>query len=126
MMMSSQASDQSIRVPSLVLLVEDDAIIALTTQMLLEEIGVEEVRVAGSVADALGHIAQARFDLAVLDLNLGRETSLPVAEQLFAQLVPVIFATGYGDTDLPEAYKSARILSKPYRLDDLRRAIMGA
>jgi len=124
--MSSEPSDQLTQVPSLVLLVEDDAIIALTTQMLLEEIGVEEVRVAGSVADALVHVAETRFDLAVLDLNLGKETSLPVAEQLFAQFVPVIFATGYGDIGLPEAYRSARILSKPYRLDDLRRAITNA
>ncbi len=123
--MPSDLSDQSSTpVPSIVLLVEDDAIIALTTQMLLEEIGVEQVHVAGSVADALRLIDDLAFDLAVLDLNLGRENSVPVAERLSGQNVPIIFATGYGDIDLPEAFRSTRILSKPYRLDDLRRVVL--
>ena len=107
--------------PSLnILLVEDSPIIALNTEELLRELGASDVRVASSVAQAMAAIDEARFDLALLDLNLGEETSLPVAHRLAADGVPTVFVTGYGERlDLPDSLRDIRILKKPYNFNDL-------
>ena len=60
-------------------------------------------------------------DLAVLDVNLGDHTSTPVAEALRRINVPLIFATGYGDTVMiPESMRNIQVLRKPY--DDAKLA----
>ena len=112
--------------PSLVLLVEDSPIIAMNTEALLLELDVGGVRTASNVAEALALIEAERFDLAILDLHLGDEDSLPVAEKLATLNVPVVFATGFGDELGPAGGGgSARVLKKPYGFNDLERIICG-
>jgi len=110
--------------PSLVLLVEDSPIIAMNTEALLLEMPVGGVRMASSVAEALALIETETFDLGILDVNLGKENSLPVAERLAALNIPVIFATGLSE-ELPlvGAWSSAPVLKKPYGFTDLERVV---
>jgi len=113
------------RLPGHVLLVEDSPIIAMNTEELLREIGVGEVRVAGSVVQALGHLDAMRFDLALLDLNLGDETSLPIALRLTEEGVPIVFVTGFGDDlELPEQLRGTPVLKKPYNYSDLEAILL--
>ena len=63
-------------VPQDVLLVEDNLIIALDTEEVMQRLGVATVRVASGVADALKTIDERKPDFALLDVNLGVETSL--------------------------------------------------
>ena len=65
--------------PSDVLLVEDDPIIALDFEDTIIGLGVKTVRTAATVARALQMIADRAPDFALLDVSLGRETSLAVA-----------------------------------------------
>lgn len=110
--------------PSLVLLVEDSPIIAMNTEALLLELDVGGVRTAANVAEALALIEAERFDLAILDLHLGSEDSLPVAERLAALEVPFVFATGFGEELGPASgWCTARILKKPYNFNDLEKVI---
>jgi len=103
-----------------VLLVEDSMIIALDSEDALRALGASQVMVAASIAQARSLMEDTRFDVAVLDFNLGIETSLPVADALNDAKVPVIFATGYGDgIDLPERFAKAPVIKKPYNADDL-------
>lgn len=103
-----------------VLVVEDNLIIALGCEAMLREGGAGEVLVAASLAEAKAHIAEQRVDFALLDFSLGRENSLPVAEELRASGVPVIFTTGYGETlDLPDGFQAAPVIVKPYTLESL-------
>lgn len=113
--------------PSVVLLVEDNPVIAMNTEALLHDLDVADVQIAGNVADALALLNARRFDLAILDLNLGNgEDSLPIADWLNRAGVPFIFATGLDDeSGLPERYASAAILKKPYSFADLERVIRG-
>ncbi len=98
-----------------VLLVEDTMIIALETEDILRSSGVERVDLATNVAQALGLIEAARPDFAVLDVNLGDQTSFPIADQLLALKVPFVFATGYGeDIAFPAAYSGVPVVQKPY------------
>ncbi len=107
-----------------VLLVEDSMIIALDGEDALRALGARDVQTAASLGRALDVIAQGDIDLAVLDFNLGPETSLPAAEALQARGAPFVFATGYGDSlDLPEHLRGAGIVKKPYDVLSLAAAI---
>ena len=107
-----------------VLLVEDSLIIAMDAEDILTRLGAERVTTAASVDQALAEIARERFDLAVLDVNLGQETSLPIADRLLALGVPYLFATGYGDQlNLPDEHAGATIVQKPYTLSGMQRRL---
>ena len=89
----------------------------------LEEAGLRVLAIASSVSQGLDALEKARPDLAILDVNLGNETSLPLAAELRRRRVPFIFATGYGDGEaLPPAHAGVPVVRKPYD----RRAIADA
>lgn len=103
-----------------VLLVEDNLIIAMDGEDILSRLGADYVTTAGSVAEALDAIARQRFDLAVLDVNLGSETSFPVAEKLAGEGIAFAFATGYGDTlERSGPLELAPVIAKPYTIESL-------
>lgn len=97
-----------------VLLVEDNMIIAMDGEDALRDLGAE-VMTAASINRAREAIARHKVDLAVLDFNLGNETSLPIADLLTERGISFIFATGYGDgLELPARYSHVTLLKKPY------------
>jgi light-regulated signal transduction histidine kinase (bacteriophytochrome)/CheY-like chemotaxis protein len=109
-----------------VLLVEDSMIIALDAEDALKEVGAAKVIVAANVARALKALEKGGLDFALLDVNLGGENSLPVAEALAASRIPFAFATGYGeDTPFTTGFSGVPVLKKPYTADQLRQALDG-
>ena len=109
-----------------VLLVEDNMIIALDAEDEILSLGASRVEMVSDVVGALDFLDAERPSLAVLDVNLGLETSLPVADRLREMGVPFLFATGYGEkADLPAAYLETPIVKKPYAAADLRRHLPG-
>ncbi len=106
-----------------VLLVEDNMIIAMDGEDALRDLGAE-VLTAASVGRAREAIDISDVDLAVLDFNLGHETSLPVADMLAERGIPFLFATGYGDgLELPDRYDGVTLLKKPYSGATLAQAL---
>ena len=114
--------------PQIVLLVEDNAMIAMNTEALLQDLGVENVHVASNVAQALALIDAERFDFALLDLQLGDgENSIPIASRLVEHGTRIVFATGYGEAPLiSDNFGNMPILKKPYSFEDLGRILNGA
>lgn len=106
-----------------VLIVEDDTIIAMTAEDMLEEAGCVTAAVASTVAEALARAADTDFDIALLDLNLKDENSLPVAQVLRDGGKPFIFATGYDGLPADSGFADAPIISKPYRIEQLATVI---
>ncbi|MBX9646988.1 MAG: response regulator [Xanthobacteraceae bacterium] len=107
--------------PTDVLIVEDDPIIALDFEDTLLGFGVKTVRTAPSVARALALIAERAPEFALLDVGLIREKSFAVAERLQALKIPFVFVTGYSnDARLPAAFANQRRLPKPYSTNALR------
>lgn len=107
-----------------VLLLEDSMIIALDAEDALKQTGAARVVVAASVQRAMSALEKGGIDFALLDLNLGNETSMPVADALAAQGIAFAFATGYGeDAGLSARYPGVPILSKPYGADHIRQAL---
>src|SRR5579871_766839 len=107
------------RVPADVLIVEDDPIIALDFEDTILNLGVGSVRCAGSVAAALGLIAERAPDFALLDVGLAREKSFAVAEKLAALKIPFAFVTGYGAERVPPDFADYARLPKPCSSDAL-------
>ena len=106
-----------------ILLVEDNMIIAMDGEDALRDLGAE-VMTASSVGRAREAIAVQPIDLAVLDFNLGNETSLPVADLLAERGIPFLFATGYGDgLELPERFSHIVLVKKPYSGATLAQAL---
>lgn len=105
------------------LLVEDSMMIALDAQAMLQGCGAE-VEVAATSSDARRAIRLNAFDAAILDIDLYTETSFAVADDLRAQRVPFVFATGYGENlAMPDRFKEVRVISKPYVVDAVRAAL---
>ena len=82
-----------------------------------------EVRTAPDGLTAAKVAREFRPDAAVLDLNLGGETSVSVADALAARGIPFLVATGYGAAGLPAHLKHIPVLPKPYDPADLTVAI---
>ena len=85
---------ETFRLQGMGLVLEDTLIIAMDAAALLEDMGAEAVEIQSSVAGALAWVADNPVDFAVLDVNLGDEQSLPVAEALAQRGVPFVLATG--------------------------------
>ena len=110
--------------PEDVLIVEDDPIIAIDFEDRLMGFGVAAVRPAGSVKQAQDAIAKRMPDFALLDVELIRETSFPIAEQLIALKVPFVFVTGYGaEARIPPTLAGQPRLQKPCSSDALEAAL---
>jgi DNA-binding response OmpR family regulator len=106
-----------------ILIVEDEAIIALTLQDLLVEAGFEVTCVTGRLQMALALIEGAGCDAAIVDANLGGVSTSPAALALAARGVPFIVLSGYSSEQLQADFPAARFLRKPCRPDKLIHAL---
>jgi PAS domain S-box-containing protein len=96
-----------------ILLVEDEALVAIMMSDLLRAKGYSVVGPLASVADALEPAHEATLDAALLDVTLGHERIYPVAEVLAARGIPFAFLTGYGRDGIDPKFASAPVLQKP-------------
>jgi CheY-like chemotaxis protein len=107
-----------------VLVVEDEFLIAMETEQMLVDLGCIVIGPVPTVARALALLDREKPDFAILDVNLGRERSTPVAEALRARGVPFALASGYNGSQLPEeAFRNAPHLGKPLDRNLLVRAL---
>jgi CheY-like chemotaxis protein len=102
-----------------ILVVEDEALVAMLVEDALEDAGFGVIGPVRSVAQALQVLEAEQPDAAVLDLNLAGENSVAVADALVARGIPFVVATGYGAAGLPAAHRNALVLPKPYDPADL-------
>jgi len=113
--------------PARVLVVEDSIIIALDTEENLKRLGVSEVRLESSVTGALAAIAGDPPDFAIIDFNLGGESSEPIADALRAAGVRFVLATGYAEgAGQFERLGAEAVLRKPYGMTEIERLLVGA
>ena len=98
------------------LVVEDEAMVAMMVEDMLMELGCVVVDVAGTVSRGLALVADEALALdgAILDVNLGGEKVYPVAAALAARRVPFVFCTGYGVAGIAPDFIHVPVLSKPY------------
>jgi CheY-like chemotaxis protein len=105
-----------------ILVVEDEFLLAMEAADTLRELGAIVVGPAHRLDIALGLIAGEVMDAALLDVNIGGNSSRVVAERLAELGVPFVFTTGYGiHADVPAG---SPIVDKPYTPEQIEAALL--
>jgi DNA-binding response OmpR family regulator len=105
-----------------ILVVEDEALIAVMVEDMLIDMGSDVVGPAATIEAALALARAEAIDAAILDVNVRGERIDPVADALMARGVPVLFATGYGEVKLASG-ATATVIDKPYTQEKLARGL---
>lgn len=102
-----------------VMVVEDEALVALVLADQLAELGLSVVGPCSSVAEAKAVADEGDFEAAILDVNLGGELVYPVADLLSARGIPFVFVTGYGRESIDRRFADIPVLEKPVERESL-------
>jgi DNA-binding response OmpR family regulator len=106
-----------------ILVVEDEAMVAMLIEDTLSDAGFKVLGPAATVAEAMAVLDAERPAGAVLDLNLGGDSSGPVADRLAAEGIPFLICSGYGASGVPPAHTGRPVLPKPYDPGELLRTM---
>jgi CheY-like chemotaxis protein len=100
-----------------VLIVDDEVMIVATLKGILEALGVKSVESAHAYDEAVRLLDRpSPFDLAFIDLKLGRTLSgVELARTAAALGIQVIAMTGY--SLMPEGLEGAALLTKPFSVE---------
>ncbi|MEI6842714.1 MAG: response regulator, partial [Methanomicrobiales archaeon] len=107
-----------------ILIVEDQAIVSMTIESQLQELGYKVAGIASSGEEAINQARMKTPDLILMDINLGGGIDgITTAEHIGLFLdSPIIYLTAYSDE---ETVRRASLtgpftyLTKPYKLRDL-------
>ncbi len=107
-----------------ILVCEDDALIAMATVDMLEELGYAVLEAANARA-ALDILGKTTIDILLTDVGLPDMPGTAMVEKARATLpsLPVIFATGHSSVEGAQANARTALVVKPYRATDLAAAI---
>jgi two-component system, response regulator PdtaR len=111
-----------------ILIVEDEGIVAMELQESLQNEGFEVCAVVDNGREAVDIIKEGYIDLVLLDINIkgdwdGIETAAEIKK---LKNLPFIYVTAYSDGPTFERAKAtmpSAYLIKPFRINDLRKAI---
>jgi two-component sensor histidine kinase/ActR/RegA family two-component response regulator len=108
-----------------VLIVEDEALVALDLANMLRILGYDRVETVASVSEALATLKRGVTpELAIVDINLAGESSEPVVEVLRRLGTQTILASGYAQVDaLSGVFGGLTCLPKPIILSDFTAAV---
>src|SRR5689334_6653724 len=84
-----------------ILLVEDEFLVSLALEDDLRTLGADVVGPFNDLISALSAAQTERFEVAVLDVNLGNAMVYPLADDLMRRGLPFLFLSGYGAADIP-------------------------
>lgn len=110
-----------------IMLVEEEALIAMDMEQLCYDNGASHVVTFGTLSSAAAHAATASVDAAILDIRLQGQWATELGHTLAARQVPFIFATSYTDAEpIFTEFPGAIIVPKPYSDTELVQALVQA
>ncbi len=109
-----------------VLLIEDEALVAMMIQECLAEFGYQVLGPIGTASEAAARARDGQFEAAVLDINLGDGAVYPIADLLAARGVPFVFVTGYDAESVEPRFRKIPVLQKPIEREVLKRVFVAA
>lgn len=109
-----------------VLVVEDDFLLASDAEQALKAVGAQVVGPFSTLRPARAALDAAALDAAVIDINLGDDSTLELARALQVRGVPFVFVTGYDDAVIPAEFDRVERLQKPVALRSVIRALARA
>jgi DNA-binding NtrC family response regulator len=108
------------------MILDDEIIVALDLEHMLTDLGHFVVGTANRMEHGMKIAQEGGLDMAILDINVRGVLSFPIAEVLRSRDVPFIFASGYGQRGLIDAFRDAHVLTKPFDIDGLARMVAQA
>ena len=109
-----------------VLLVEDEALVAIDVKAIIEMAGGRVIGPAYSLGQGFNCIDRGRIDCAVLDVNLHHETVFALADALVDRGTPIIFLSAHSLKVAPPRHRERRLVRKPFNTATLIQAIRTA
>ena len=111
-----------------VLIIEDEALIAMSVEFWLQDAGAAVVKITNSIASAQRALDEGiPFDAAVVDLHVVDGNASALVQALSERGIPVVITTGDEvDRGQPALSKAVFILPKPHTDSDLINAIQKA
>jgi CheY-like chemotaxis protein len=107
-----------------ILVVEDEAMVAMWIADVLASAGASVVGPVGSVRDALALARSETLDCAVLDYSLPDGTTATVADLLAARAVPFVFATAYYPGEIDPRHSKRPRVEKAFEAEELLGAVV--
>ena len=92
-----------------VLIVEDEALVAMELAQILTAAGAQVIGPTGDIDEALALVEAGGVDRALLDINLAGRPVAPVASALTLKTIPFVYLTGYQEADV----EGGPVLRKP-------------
>lgn len=113
-----------------ILVVEDEAIIAMDIQNILKKIGYSSAEVVHSGEESIQKVASGRPHLVLMDIKLkGNMDGIQAAHQISDRYkIPVVYISAYGDENtLNRANGTGRFgyITKPFEESELETTIQG-
>lgn len=102
-----------------ILLVEDEALIAMDIEAHLIDHGFSVAGPCATVSEALAAVEKGGLSVGILDVHLRGESSVELAKRLLSMKIPVIFLSGAVEIRLPGELTACPVLSKPIDYSNL-------
>jgi CheY-like chemotaxis protein len=116
-----------------VLIVDDEALVALTLEAIVQDMGHEVAGAAANPIDAVALAVRTDPDVVLMDVRLGRigDEGIATAAEIRARTrAAIVFVTAYADggtiARIEAAVPGARVLAKPVSDSELAEAIDAA
>jgi DNA-binding response OmpR family regulator len=113
-----------------ILVAEDEFLVGIQLEEDLRSAGCSIIGPFRMLEMATQASRRERFDLAILDVNLNGNMVYPLADELLARGVPLIFLSGYISANLPERFRQSPQIAKPHDpaalLKEVRAAVQKA
>ena len=106
-----------------ILLLEDEALIAMDMAMDLENLGFEVIQTS-TIADALSALETHEIQAAVLDLDIRGTQTTSVAEALRARRIPFLVCSGSQFANVSEIFAGIPTVAKPFRTEELNSTLL--
>lgn len=109
-----------------VLIVEDSYLTAAAVGDMVRDCGCDVAATVGHVESGIEFLRDNTVDVAVVDVDLHGESSLPLCRQLNDRNIPFFFLTGYDERHaIPQEFKGRKLISKPVDDRELGTALWG-
>lgn len=105
-----------------VLLVEDDAVVAMIVEEILLDMALQ-VLVVSTLEYALAELEMASFDAAVIDMHLRGENAGQLTERLLQGNIPFMVLSGGDQSDFRAAHPQIAVLGKPFDKSELEQHV---
>ncbi|MFC3816069.1 hypothetical protein [Lysobacter sp. GCM10012299] len=105
-----------------ILLLEDNALMAACVVLALDAEG-HDTFLASTIASAVEAVSAISFDVAMLDIEIGKELSFGLAHHLLDIGHRFFFTSARDPSLLPEAFAQTLYLRKPYDMAHLSRIL---